>query len=1069
MDYPLEQLGPERFQHFCQALLVRELPNTQCFPVGQPDGGRDAVASHASGQSSVVFQIKFVRNPSKTNDVLEWLSGIIDDEIEKVKRLAGRGAKKYYLMTNLSGTSHLDAGSIDKVQKVLNRLPVDSICLWRDDLNRRLDTAWQLKWTYPELMTGPDLIHSIIESGLSENRERRTSAIRAFVKDQYTRDAEVKFKQVELQNNLLDLFIDVPVQFSDRQGSRNKFHEVNYALWQVHHDVAPGGPGEEGDDPGRFMRHDEPVAGGASLLLHPIGQRLLERTVLEGAPGQGKSTITQYVCQVHRMRILASGDLESLTAAHRNCPVRLPFRIDLRDLAAWLERIDPFSMDSEQAQAPYWSKSLESFLAAQVRYHSGGTEFTVDDLIAVLKISSILFVFDGLDEVAVIKQRQSVVDEIVAGIKRLEANAAGMQVVVTSRPAAFANSPGLPRASFPYLQLIELPRTLVDEYSEKWISARRISQSDAKEVRRILKEKLDAPHLRDLARNPMQLAILLSLIHTRGVSLPDKRTALYDNYVELFFNREAEKSSVVREHRYLLVDIHRHLAWILHGRAETGKGRGSIRADELESLIQSYLRNQGHEPSLAKILFNGIVERVVAIVSRVQGTYEFEVQPLREYFAARHLYETAPYSPPGNERSGTKPDRFEALARNFYWLNVTRFYAGCYSAGELLPLLTVCEISLNQRTTNIWLIREHWRQCCSLIGSLRQHPRSVRDVLALLLDGSGLQFYIASSDQRRGNAPYLVLPSDAGRSDLLGRAVALLKTDPPLDIAYQTISLIAQNNGTKEFHDIWRIETMKRVGDARLKWLNYGTNLGYISHSDSRELDSLYAELPMLGATVSSLLRSQKGDWIEENSDRFNSAALAILNNPYLSSNRKPKKLIEALCTAVDPERYVRIFYNPSNEQVVKSFDGRRGQLIEPSKIETPRHSYFRDVWEIVDVIWREVQRPALDWATSIVPWDTVVESIRPVYGENDTCTIFANLAAGIRAPREQCSDASDVLNSSLSLCRRVRYARLRAGQPQWWSRQLEKATSAAEREFLLMLLLVSGKSFHYQRNDGPN
>ena len=42
MDYPLENLGPERFQQFCQALLAKEYPDMQCFPVAQPDGGRDA-------------------------------------------------------------------------------------------------------------------------------------------------------------------------------------------------------------------------------------------------------------------------------------------------------------------------------------------------------------------------------------------------------------------------------------------------------------------------------------------------------------------------------------------------------------------------------------------------------------------------------------------------------------------------------------------------------------------------------------------------------------------------------------------------------------------------------------------------------------------------------------------------------------------------------------------------------------------------------------------------------------------------------------------------------------------
>ncbi|MDQ2743979.1 MAG: hypothetical protein M3Z66_17015, partial [Chloroflexota bacterium] len=96
---------------------------------------------------------------------------------------------------------------------------------------------------------------------------------------------------------------------------------------------------------------------------------------------------------------------------------------------------------------------------------------------------------------------------------------------------------------------------------------------------------------------------------------------------------------------------------------------------------------EGHDPGLADQLFEGMVERVVALVSRVEGTYEFEVQPLREYFVARHLYETAPYVPPGATSDATLPDRFDALIRNGYWLNVARFMAGCYNKGELASLV----------------------------------------------------------------------------------------------------------------------------------------------------------------------------------------------------------------------------------------------------------------------------------------------------------------------------------------------------------------------------------------------
>jgi hypothetical protein len=111
-----------------------------------------------------------------------------------------------------------------------------------------------------------------------------------------------------------------------------------------------------------------------------------------------------------------------------------------------------------------------------------------------------------------------------------------------------------------------------------------------------------------------------------------------------------------------------------------------------------------------------MVERVGALVSRVEGTYEFEVQPLREYFAAKHLYVTAPPSPPGNEKTGTKPDRFDAIARDFYWLNVTRFYAGCYSKGELADLIDRLEELISEEGYSLISYPSYWQPCYCQTG-----------------------------------------------------------------------------------------------------------------------------------------------------------------------------------------------------------------------------------------------------------------------------------------------------------------------------------------------------------------
>jgi len=123
---------------------------------------------------------------------------------------------QFYLITNIQGTSHIDVGSMDQLsERLRGELSVPFMCWWRDDINRRLDNAWAVKWVYPELMTGPDFLRAVIESGLSEHRERREGAIRAFLTQQYSTDEQVRFKQVELQNHLIDLFVDVPVAFRE--------------------------------------------------------------------------------------------------------------------------------------------------------------------------------------------------------------------------------------------------------------------------------------------------------------------------------------------------------------------------------------------------------------------------------------------------------------------------------------------------------------------------------------------------------------------------------------------------------------------------------------------------------------------------------------------------------------------------------------------------------------------------------------------------------------------------------------------------------------------------------------
>ena len=1040
----------------------------QCFPVGQPDGGRDATSYYVRSRSEgfIVFQVKYVRNPQSETDPHRWLTGILAEEAPKVKELIPRGAKEYRILTNVQGTSHLDSGSVDRVNQILKQhIEIPSQCWWRDDLDRRLENAWDLKWAYPELMTSPDLIRVIIESGLSEHKGRRAATVRAFLTEQYEIDEEVRFKQVELQNKLLELFIDVPIAYR-RQEPRA--HRIFHSILR---DLSTGSPSTQSIDEGPSAgqqdtseeaigyRHELPPLGASTFLLHSLAQRLVPRVVLEGAPGQGKSTIVQYVCQVHRMRLLdMQRDLALVPDIHKRGPLRVPIKVDLRDFATWLIRKDPFSPGDSTLEPPIWQRSLESFLAFLVRRSSGGAEFGVDDFIAVAGLSSLLLVFDGLDEVAEISCRREVIEEIRKGIRRLAVNCASLQVVVTSRPAAFANSPGFPEAEFPYYHLEAVTRELIAEYADKWLRARRIKEREGTEVKKILQDKLHEPHIRELAKNPMQLAILLSLIHTRGESLPDKRTALYDSYIDLFFSREAAKSPVVREHRDLLIDIHRYLAWTLHAEAEQGRERGSITGDRLERLLSEYLKAEEQDTSLADTVFAGMVERVVAIVSRVEGTYEFEVQPLREYFAARYLYDTAPYSPPGNEKRGTKPDRFDAIARNFYWLNVARFYAGCFSKGELASLADRLQELVHEKG---FCNTSHPRLLALTLLSdwvFTQHPKSVRQVLGLALDGVGFPLVLASMDRHRRSGSGLVLPKKCGREELVARCVKVLWKNIRNDSAVAVLELLRANALEHELKDLWWKELSERSGEERGRWLWYGMHLGALRETKPEELTGLLADDPLNSSRLSTLLLAGRADVIESDEGRCAVLADAVLDTRF-NRWQAGESLFDQFVAAVDPYRYAPAFEidQPVPLEAVWRDHPYAGTL-EPENFAGRTHGQtLEKCLATVAAAKFHSSRSTSEWATDLNPWNSLIEAWRGIWGDRPAFLRLANLACGIRSSEEKYTRFSELLDHSQELCKRCRYARLRAGSISWWRRQISQVRAPWDSLLVCVLLLSWG------------
>lgn len=428
------------------------------------------------------------------------------------------------------------------------------------------------------------------------------------------------------------------------------------------------------------------VAGGAQAMLHPdwVGSALIV-----GGPGQGKTTLLQYVCQFHRARRLGkTGDyttgetLDQVTSV-----IRVPFRIELRKYVEWAKTHTRVprkrtkkagSARRATGQEREWP-TLEEFLAHEIRSRSG-LPFTVKDFSTLVASEPVLLALDGLDEVAAVGDRDEVGRQAIDTQAGLEALGFDVVVLVATRPGA--ETARLWSASaFSRLHLLPLTPGQRLQYFHRWAAAARLDGEATDKLQRKLLSRQHELHVKELASTPMQLAILLHLLQRKGV-LPEERTELYRHYIETFLDREQahDKEPLLSEQRRLVVEVHQRLAWLLQAAVEEGRSSGSIGRVDLPRILREQLADRPQGLEFAQALFESFEARVMCLVER-DGAFEFEVQSLREYFAAVYISDTAP------ARGGVPKDArlMELLARP-YWSNVTRFLVGMWSPGEIKGL-----------------------------------------------------------------------------------------------------------------------------------------------------------------------------------------------------------------------------------------------------------------------------------------------------------------------------------------------------------------------------------------------
>ena len=596
-------------------------------------------------------------------------------------------------------------------------------------------------------------------------------------------------------------------------------------------------------------------------------------------------------------------------------------------------------------------------------------------------------------------------------------------------------------------------RSNIEAYKDKWIEAQDLNVDEGSLVSSTLHEKLDQPHLRDLARNPMQLAILLHLIHVQGVALPERRTTLYEEYMKLFFNREAEKSALVRDHRELLLSIHGVLAWVLHTQVECGAGSGSITRAALRDVIKTFLETEEHNPELAGELVKGTVERVGALVSRVEGLFEFEVQPLREYFAARHLYKTAPYSPVGHNRKGTRPDRFEAMARSFYWTNVTRFFCGFYDVGELASL--VDGITGLSEQSGYSLINQPRRLAMMLLSDqvFSQAPKAMKRLIVFIAGEPAFQrLTSAALPQLRRD---MGLPESAGGSALFEACLNKLKVEHDPSRRRALRAVMAENADQKTRKSIW----MSRFEDGSMKCapLFEAADLGIVNCFSPQEIQRLTNNDAQ--SQLFWLMRSGHYKSITEDPNLHKVAKEAFFDNRLDLQNSRLYGL---------DFQNSRLYDTDS----VSSF-GLLTELFRPhfftyflSDARFGRH--YANQWQLMaqnvnsddeplasftQFVSDLMRKDVSEWEQSLEPWSILVDHGFDETPGSQLMLQIAVVATASRAKPDAGSWGENGFVATKGLVSRLFFARHKSGDTNWWRVRLADVTSETACPCLTILL----------------
>jgi hypothetical protein len=334
------------------------------------------------------------------------------------------------------------------------------------------------------------------------------------------------------------------------------------------------------------------------------------RTVLIGSPGAGKSTFVRHLVY------------EAAKSSNNSTVEAVPLIFNL-----------------VQMQERAYESGLLDFMVQKIRtdYHQ---QINLDLLEDLLTTGMSMIVFDGLDEIASLQRRRS----MVASIESFSRRYPFCGVLVTSRRTGYDESP-LDPVLFPVFSLPEFTELQVIEYVNKWFKLEDADgdfdpESSAQAF--LTSSQQDAGELR---RNPLMLSLLCT-IYKNEHYIPENRPAVYEQCAELLLHRWDRVREIPRA---LEVDAGaRQLiyATAMHYYRSESSNTGIIESDLKRLLVAHILEFRSPDEDVARTEAQEFIDFCAGrawLLTHIGNSptgerlFGFTHRTFAEYFSARYL------------------------------------------------------------------------------------------------------------------------------------------------------------------------------------------------------------------------------------------------------------------------------------------------------------------------------------------------------------------------------------------------------------------------------------------------